>query len=156
MAGNDLQSWAKVDPSIYALCFTGQAISTENWCSRCQCLDHTSNNCPMWSQKRPWSGAAGSPQQAWPSGQEIPLCLKYNRFDGDCKFGSQCRCRYAQVCSSSDDFGGNTKWRLIKDLSAPEDHSVNDGITKELASLTYNMSIGHSHLLAMEFLIASC
>lgn len=29
------------------------------------------------------------------------------------------------------------KWRLIIDLSAPEGHSVNDGIRKELASLSY-------------------
>ncbi len=32
------------------------------------------------------------------------------------------------------------KWRLIIDLSAPDNHSVNDGILKELASLSY-MSI---------------
>ena len=29
------------------------------------------------------------------------------------------------------------KWRLIIDLSSPENHSVNDGILKELASLSY-------------------
>lgn len=29
------------------------------------------------------------------------------------------------------------KWRLILDLSSPEGHSVNDGIQKDLASLTY-------------------
>ena len=29
------------------------------------------------------------------------------------------------------------KWRLIVDLSSPEDHSVNDGISNELASLHY-------------------
>ena len=29
------------------------------------------------------------------------------------------------------------KWRLIVYLSAPQGHSVNDGITKELASLSY-------------------
>ena len=29
------------------------------------------------------------------------------------------------------------KWRLIADLSTPEGHSVNDGISKELASLSY-------------------
>ena len=41
------------------------------------------------------------------------------------------------------EFGFRTKpnkWRLIVDLSAPENHSVNDGILKELASLSY-MSI---------------
>ena len=29
------------------------------------------------------------------------------------------------------------QWRLILDLSSPEDHSVNDGIAKELATLSY-------------------
>ena len=33
--------------------------------------------------------------------------------------------------------GKPDKWRLILDLSAPEGHSVNDGISKELASLSY-------------------
>ena len=30
MAGSSTQSWAKVDPSLYAQCFTGQALSAEN------------------------------------------------------------------------------------------------------------------------------
>ena len=29
------------------------------------------------------------------------------------------------------------KWRLILDLSSPEGHSVNDGIDKDMASLSY-------------------
>ena len=29
------------------------------------------------------------------------------------------------------------KWRLIVDLSTPRGHSINDGISKELASLAY-------------------
>ena len=29
------------------------------------------------------------------------------------------------------------KWRLILDLSSPSGHNVNDGIAKELASLSY-------------------
>ena len=33
--------------------------------------------------------------------------------------------------------GRPDKWRLIVDLSSPEGHSVNDGISKELSSLTY-------------------
>ena len=33
--------------------------------------------------------------------------------------------------------GRQNKWRLIIDLSAPEGHSVNDGISKELSSLLY-------------------
>ena len=33
--------------------------------------------------------------------------------------------------------GGSNRWSLILDLSSPHGHSVNDGIEKELASLTY-------------------
>ena len=33
--------------------------------------------------------------------------------------------------------GQPNKWRLIVDSSNPRDHSVNDGIDKELCSLTY-------------------
>ena len=58
VAGNNEQAWSKVDQSIYALSFTGQACTSENWCSRCQCLDHTSQNCPgRPSRKRPWDTA---------------------------------------------------------------------------------------------------
>ncbi len=100
VTGNVGQSWAKVEPGIYALSFTGQAISAENWCARCQCLDHASSNCPM-QRKRSWSSAMGSP----PAGQgratsrhDQPVCLKFNKFEGDCKFGN--RCKFAHVCSS--------------------------------------------------------
>ena len=116
VAGNPDQPWAKVDPSIYALSFTGQTISVENWCSRCQCLDHTTSNCPAApARKRPWHSAQGSPAppaqrwsgsqdhpaQRWSGSQEHQVCLKYNRFGGDCKFGKQCKFRH--VCSSCGD-----------------------------------------------------
>ena len=58
-AGNPDQLWGKADPSLYAQCFTGQAVSAENWCSKCQCLDHTSADCPFRSRKRAWSSAIG-------------------------------------------------------------------------------------------------
>ena len=101
VSGNPSQSWAKVDPSMYALCFTGQAVSSENWCTRCQCLDHTSSNCPARPRKRPWSSLSENqfpPGQSRGSRQEQQVCLKYNRFDRDCKFGKNCR--FTHVCSS--------------------------------------------------------
>ena len=61
VAGKPNQTWGKVDPSTYTLCFTGQALSAENWCSRCQCLDHTAWNCPVNPKKRQWSSPAGAP-----------------------------------------------------------------------------------------------
>lgn len=97
-AGNPHLSWARVDPSMYAQCFTGQAISAENWCARCQCLDHTTSSCPYRPRRRPMSttgagiGALSQPRQ------EQQVCIKYNKFNGDCKFGKTCR--FLHVCSS--------------------------------------------------------
>ena len=90
--GNPQLAWAKVDPSTYAQCFTNQAISRENWCEKCQSLDHTSGNCPSRPRKRPWS--AMTPQAQ--SGSNDDICKKYNRFNGDCKFGKECR--YLHIC----------------------------------------------------------
>jgi hypothetical protein len=93
-AGNPGQSWAKVDPSIYPQCFTGQAVSSESWCSRCQCLDHTTPNCPYRQRKRSWNSAMGWGR----AGQEQPICIKFNKFNGDCKFGKDCK--FFHVCST--------------------------------------------------------
>ena len=90
--GNPQLAWAKVDPSTYAQCFTNQAISRENWCEKCQSLDHTSGNCPSRPRKRPWSAMT---PQAQP-GSNDDVCKKYNRFNGDCKFGKECR--YLHIC----------------------------------------------------------
>lgn len=108
ISGNSEQTWSKVDPSIYALSFTGQASSGENWCVNCQCLDHTTQNCPMRpSKKRTWNTAMGSspqrPAGQRPAGQRPPICLKYNKFDGDCKFGKDCR--FTHACSSCKEEG---------------------------------------------------
>ena len=99
-AGNPHQVWAQTDPSLYAQCFTGQALSSENWCSKCQGLDHSSINCPYRPRKRSWS-TDNSPG-TYPSGRnEQQVCMKYNRFNGDCKFGKEC-C-YLHVSSSCKD-----------------------------------------------------
>ena len=103
-AGNPAQSWARVDPSLYAQCFTGQARAAENWCSHCQGLDHSSMRCPYKPQKRSWGTAFGQPPQASlakavPTGSHSgTVCMKYNRFNGDCRFGKQCRFSHACSC----------------------------------------------------------
>ena len=109
VAGNPDQVWAKVDPSIYAQCFTGQSVSPENWCSQCQGLDHATARCPFKPAKRVWSNTGGQT----PSGSQAPTrmyqptsagmqaCFKYNQYNGDCKHGRNGRkCRYPHVCSS--------------------------------------------------------
>ena len=97
VAGN-VQSWARVDPSIYAQCFTGQAVSSDNWCSQCQGLDHSTLKCPYWPQKMSWGSAFGqAPPRASQYSTWGTVCIKFNRYNWDCKFGKQCR--FQHVCS---------------------------------------------------------
>ncbi len=98
-AGNPDQPWAKANPSLYTQCFTGQELVSENWCSKCQGLDHSSNDCPYQSRKRPWStafGGAAGPARS-PSRSDQP-CMKYNRYQEDCRFGKDCH--FQHVCNS--------------------------------------------------------
>ena len=102
-AGNACMQWAKADPSLYAQCFTGQETSRENWCGRCQGLDHQSADCPYPARKRPWNAGpgAGSHLQlkaGTGSGQDQQACIKYNRYQGDCRFGKECK--FLHVCSN--------------------------------------------------------
>lgn len=101
VAGNPAQAGAKRDPSLYAQCFTCQARSAENWCSHCQALDHSSLRCPYKPQKRSWGAAFGQALPPSPSsgsaGASGSVCLKFNRFNGDCRYGRQCR--FQHVCS---------------------------------------------------------
>ena len=98
-AGNSDQSWTKVEPSLYAQCFTGQEARRENWCRTCQSVDHPSTACPYQSRKRAWSSqnGPGSPP-AGSSGRSDDICRKFNRYNGDCRFGRECRFRH--VCST--------------------------------------------------------
>jgi len=98
MAGTSGQSWARVEPSIYSLCFTGQAMGSENWCSTCQTLDHTPQTCPARPRKRPWNAAFGGQTSPQPSSSRSEACRRYNRFAGDCRFGRDCK--YRHCCSS--------------------------------------------------------
>ena len=98
VAGNAAQSWARVDPSIYAQYFTGQVVSSENWCSQCQGLDHSMLRCPYRPQKRLWGSVFGqTPLRASQQSTGGTVCIKFNRYNGDCKFGKQC-C-FQHVCS---------------------------------------------------------
>lgn len=91
------QPWSKVDPSIYSQCFLGMAKSQEGWCQTCQSLDHATHNCPAGGsstpRKRPWQTAVRQQGES-PS---KPVCLKFNRNNGECPFGN--RCRFAHMCS---------------------------------------------------------
>jgi hypothetical protein len=95
-AGNPDTPWSKVEPSLYAQCFTGQETQGEGWCTTCQGVDHASADCPFQPRKRP--RAAGSPGQqgSAPKGAG-ELCHKYNRSGGQCSYGQ--KCRFQHICS---------------------------------------------------------
>ena len=98
-AGSPDQQWAKADPSLYAQCFTGQELSRENWCGRCQGLDHSSADCPYQSRKRPWSAGGNTPNTGGGGDRQDHQqpCIKYNKYQGDCRFGRDCR--FQHICS---------------------------------------------------------
>ena len=105
VAGKPEAVWARVDPSIYSQCFLGMAKSTEGWCQKCQSLDHGTADCPAGqglSKKRQWQGTSPSGPPVKKDNPSLgldnrPICLKFNKFDGDCRYGP--RCRYAHKCS---------------------------------------------------------
>ena len=97
MASMSGQSWARVDPSIYSLSFTGQALASENWCTTCQTLDHTVQTCPAMPRKRPRNSAFAGQQSANQHGE---TCRQFNR-GGECRFGRECR--YQHSCSTCGD-----------------------------------------------------
>ena len=95
-AGNPSQSWVKVEPSLYAQCFTGQEVQGEGWCTICQGVDHSTADCPFQPRKRPRLAMVSSsppPQGAKTS----EVCQKFNRFGGDCSYGR--KCKFAPVCN---------------------------------------------------------
>ena len=92
--------WSRVDASIHALCFNGMAKSTEGWCFNCHSLDHISESCP-WRppSKRPSVSTPTIPPAKWgaPMSNGPIICIKYNKYCGDCKYGP--KCRFSHVCS---------------------------------------------------------
>ena len=84
MVGRKDHSWARVYPSLYSVCFFGQNASADNWCGRCQSLDHASTACPMQqNRKRPWPTDSSSvPHRT----SRMEICQKFNQFNAVCKF----------------------------------------------------------------------
>ena len=98
------EDWSKVDPSLYARCFTGWARST-GYCEQCMTLEHDAVDCPYshgsepTPPKRPRREFANpsQPRERVGMATGIPgVCMKYNRYAGDCKFGA--RCKFLHVC----------------------------------------------------------
>ena len=90
------KDWSKVDPSIYAQCFTGASISQENWCKCCHSIDHVSDTCPIkpYAASRKREGplqASAAPPKKRPAPRSNPaVCRNFNLYNGDCRFGEMC------------------------------------------------------------------
>ena len=88
---NQTSDWARIDSSLFAQCFTGQAKSSESWCKSCHSLDHLSDACPL----RP--PPPKRPKAASSRFQDSEICRRFNTGNGGCPFGV--RCRYAHRCA---------------------------------------------------------
>ena len=98
VAESGLKDWSNIEPSIYSQCFTRMRISQEGWCKHCESIDHTSEGCPLRSmaRKRPHPMGGYSSYSKRPTSAAV--CIKFNKYDGDCKFGRNCK--YQHVCST--------------------------------------------------------
>ena len=108
-ADENITVWVRPDPGVYAQSFTNYALSAEGWCKHCHSVDHISETCPTRPKptnprKRgfafphpPTTKRPLIPSPLAPSIDET-ICRKYNRYDGDCHFGRECKFRH--VCSN--------------------------------------------------------
>ena len=88
---NQTSDWARIDSSLFAQCFTGQAKSSESWCKSCHSLDHLSDACPLRPPPPKRHKAASS------RSQDSEICRCFNTGNGGCPFGV--RYRYAHRCA---------------------------------------------------------
>ena len=94
MAESGQRDWSKVDPSIYARCWA----HAPSWCTICVTLDHDTAECPYASMQDrrpcclpPYAIGGAAPRT---TAKPRPICIKYNKYNGDCRHGEMCN-----VCS---------------------------------------------------------
>ena len=85
MAGKPEVPWAKVDSSIFSRCFLGMDSAAGGWCEACLFFDHESQECPLGPPPK-WPRPVGSPPK-----DEDPYYRNFNRNNGVCRFGAQCK-----------------------------------------------------------------
>ena len=90
VAGDEHRKWATLDAGLYTECFTAQALPA----AAAKDLAKGSQAGQAGSRKRPREQAELEQDRAEAG---TPVCGKYNRYRGDCKFGA--RCRYLHVCN---------------------------------------------------------
>ena len=98
-----------MEPSTYTQCFTGAAISQDNWRRRCHSIDHATDACPIkpMSMPRKREGQQLAPipplKKRLAPHSNPQTCRKYNTYDGDCRYGANCM--FQHKCESCGDHG---------------------------------------------------
>ena len=99
--GDRSARWDEVDTCLYTQHFSGKSEELDSWCSLCCTADHGRRWCPaQQGTQRRFLGESGAnpPNLAGrPGNRSGQVCQKYNRFNGDCRRGSDCP--YRHVCS---------------------------------------------------------
>ena len=101
---------------MYAQCFMGQAVSTENWCSKCQCLNLTIPPLTALNTKGRDNGT-----QPWEQGpisltEELGWILQYAlSINRDCKFDREYRFLHIMQGSSPHQLlSKEYKWKCLR------------------------------------------
>ena len=94
VVGDERRPWARLDAGLYTECFTAQALPTPaaRDSARGGLAGHMAG---LRKRPRETVGAKLGEQDRAEAG--APVCGKYNRYRGDCKFGV--RCRFQHICS---------------------------------------------------------
>eukprot|EP00731_Ephydatia_muelleri_P016296 Em0009g720a len=151
-ANSGNRQWSRINPSMYAVHFTGKAQASTPRYELCASVFHLAKDCPFSTKTEMektleavlsacTSRAGGSVTPANPGStdhESSEVCRKWN--DERCNY-QWCRYRHSDEIHVSRfgviPKGSSGKWRLILDLSSPEGASVNDGIDSGLCSLKY-------------------
>ena len=96
-AGNASSRWDQIDTCLYTQLFSGRAEESENWCSHCFTADHSRRRCPFQGQPRRVPGELGASIPGVGASRASQVCHKFNRFNGDCRWGPDCP--YRHICS---------------------------------------------------------
>ena len=87
-ASSACQLWAKVEPSLYAQCFTGQEVQGKAGVPHVRVLTTPQQTAPSSQGSAPAGSSKPTPKGGVALRNEV--CKKYNRFNGDCSYGQRC------------------------------------------------------------------
>ena len=107
-SANHIRDWSQTNSELFALAFTGQAVSL-SWCPVCQVEGDHTYDCPRYVATQAATTSRSLDQQAPrrqlpslmdpPPAKRPPLahCILYNKNAGACPYGSACR--FQHICS---------------------------------------------------------